>query len=313
MAEPRVSVVVPAYNATATIAATLRSIQAQTLADFELIVIDDGSSDGTPDLVDRIARDEPRLRLHRQANGGTAAARNAGIARARGEFVALLDNDDLWMPRYLELMTAALVAAPDAGFAYTDAWVLDDSTKRVRTKTVLEFYPPVPAGAAAPELLRLLIATNFVMSSVTARRTVLEEVGGFDPAVSGVDDYDLWLRILAAGHAAVPAPAPLLIQRDRHDSQSKDELTMISGHLAVLRRLAEDPHLDAESQRTLSRETRRFERWADGLAGRSSLQRQIYRLRGTIGRFRERRAYDRDWPAQPPAEVAAAFPDLASV
>lgn len=313
MSEPRVSVVVPAYNATRTIAATLRSIQAQTFTDFELIVIDDGSSDGTKELVEEIARDEPRLALHRQPNGGTAAARNAGIARARGEFVALLDNDDLWLPHYLESMTGALAAEPAAGFAYTDAWVLDDSTKRVRTKTVLEFYPPVPARGSAGELLRALIATNFVMSSVTARRAVLEQVGGFAPEVSGVDDYDLWLRILAAGHTAVPAPSPQLIQRDRPDSQSKDDLTMISGHLQVLRRLDADPDLDPEARPLLESEIRRFERWAGGLSGRSPVQRQIYRLRGAIGRYRQRRAYDREWPAQPPAAVAAAFPDLSSL
>lgn len=313
MSEPRVSVVVPAYNAIGTVAATIGSVLGQTMDDLELIVIDDGSSDGTAELVEELSTGDPRMRVVRQANGGTAAARNAGIAQAVGEFVSFLDNDDLWMPRYLELMTMALDSTPEAGLSYTDAWILDDETKRIRAKTVMEFFPTVPANAPAPTLLRTMLSTNFIMSSVTVRRSVLEQVGGFDSTVSGVDDYDLWLRILLAGHSVVRAPGTSLIQRDRPDSQSKNERKMIAGHAEVLRRIGADPGLDPESRLVAAQELRRFERWTDALSGGNPLLQALYRARRLVSRLRERLGHDRKWPVEPPPEVASAFPDLNSL
>lgn len=313
MSEPRASVVVPAYNALGTVEATIRSVLGQTMDDLELVVIDDGSTDGSAELAEELAAGDSRMHVFRQANGGTAAARNAGIARATGEFVSFLDNDDLWMPRYLELMTTALDSAPEAGLSYTDAWILDDETKRIRTRTVMDFFPTVPARASVPTLLRTMLSSNFIMSSVTVRRDVLEQLGGFDPTISGVDDYDLWLRILISGHSVVRAPGTLLIQRDRPDSQSKNEQKMIAGHAEVLRRIGEDPRLDPESRLVVARELRRFERWTDALSGGNRPLQALYRARRLVSELRERVGHDRKWPVEPPPEVASAFPDLSAL
>ena len=112
---PRFSVIVPAYNATGTIEATIRSVLAQTATELELIVVDDGSTDGTGDLVAAIASTDERVELIAQPNQGTAGARNTGIARASAAYVSFLDNDDLWMPRYLEAAGEALDAGPRSG------------------------------------------------------------------------------------------------------------------------------------------------------------------------------------------------------
>ena len=145
---PAFSVVVPAYNATRTIGATIGSILRQSHEDLELIVVDDGSSDGTPDLVREFGANDERLRLVEQPNKGTAGARNTGIGEARADLVAFLDNDDMWMPSYLEMMGAALERAPEAGFAYTDAWILNDATGRILKKPSLEHYETVPDPAS---------------------------------------------------------------------------------------------------------------------------------------------------------------------
>ena len=165
MPVPRFSVVVPAYNGSETIAATIESVLGQTETDLELIVVDDGSADDTVAVVSRF-RSDPRVTLIEQENQGTAAARNTGIAAAQGEYVAFLDNDDLWMPEYLAEAGAALDREPDAGFAYCDAWGFDDATRRFLRRTELESRPDAGPGAGSEATLEQLVRVNFVMSSV---------------------------------------------------------------------------------------------------------------------------------------------------
>jgi glycosyltransferase involved in cell wall biosynthesis len=287
---PRFSVIVPAYNATGTIEATIRSVLAQTAADLELIVVDDGSTDGTGDIVAAIAATDERVELIAQPNQGTAGARNTGLARASAGYVSFLDNDDLWMPRYLEAAGEALDGAAAAAFAYCDAWTLVHTTSRLRRRTELEARPgPEPA---------------------TVRAGALREVGGFAREVTGTDDYDLWFRLMLAGHTAVRAgDTPLLLQRDRDDSQSKDDVLMLRGLLLVLERTLADPRAPT--------------------AARPLLERRIHALEGTIAKapetglaqtsntFRRRGARLREqlWPGsvyrETPPAVAAAFPELA--
>ena len=140
---PTFTVVIPAYNARTLIGSAIRSVLAQTRDDFELVVVDDGSQDGTPEVVSGI--DDPRLRLVRQDNTGTAGARNRGIQESSGRLVSFLDNDDLWMPTYLERMGAELDADAGAGFAYTDGWGFDDRTRRIMRRSAMSGQrPPCP-------------------------------------------------------------------------------------------------------------------------------------------------------------------------
>ncbi len=193
---PRVSVVIPNFNAGRYIAATLRSVYAQQGVELEVIVVDDGSSDGSAEQVER---DFPQVRLIRQANAGVAVARNRGIDEARHEWIAFVDADDLWLPGKLQAQFERLAASPGARMAFT-AWVTWSSDE------------PEPSAAWLAELgqraaqedswLRadgwiypeLLLDCNVWTSGVLAERALLRELGGFDVGLRIGEDYDLWLR-----------------------------------------------------------------------------------------------------------------------
>ncbi len=304
MPVPRFSVVVPAYNGSETIAATIESVLGQTETDLELIVVDDGSADDTVAVVSRF-RSDSRVTLIEQENQGTAAARNTGIAAAQGEYVAFLDNDDLWMPEYLAEAGAALDREPDAGFAYCDAWGFDDASRRFLRRTELESRPDAGPGAGSEATLEQLVRVNFVMSSVCTRRSVLEELGGFDATVRGTDDYDLWLRIMLAGHGAVRAGArPLLLQRGRHDSQSADESMMDRNLRLVLERVVDNPR---SSPAVVAAARERIAEVDRALARRAG---PGDRAASAARRVRDALMPDRRWLERAPTEVERAFPDL---
>jgi GT2 family glycosyltransferase len=308
---PRFSVIVPAYNATATLGMTIRSILAQTDPDFELVVVDDGSSDGTVALAREFETD-PRVRVVVQENQGTAGARNTGIAQTAAGYVAFLDNDDLWMPGYLEAMGAALDAEERAGFAYCDAWNLDDETLRIARMTELESRPAPRPGATHEEIVTRLVDENFVMSSITARREALVEIGGFDTTIRGTDDYDLSLRILLAGWTTVQAgDAPLLLQRGRHDSQSKNERMMDVNRRIVMRRVLDDERSGESTKRAAAEVVAEIDAWLDE-DGQPTMRRRGAELVTRAARLRNRLRADRLYCDEPPEAVAAAFPELRS-
>ena len=310
---PRASVVIPAYNAPRTIVSTIRSIRAQTEEDWELIVVDDGSSDETPEVVEGLTAEDARIRLIRQENQGVAGARNTGIGEAAADVVAFVDNDDVWLPQYLEAMLGALDAAPDAGLAYTDGWAFDDRRKRIfkESAMVLARPPESPAGTREGLLVQLA-HSNFILSSAAMRRVALAEVGGFDPSVTGSDDYDLWVKLALAGYGFVKPAGRLVIQRDRSDSQSKDELPTYTRHHEVIRRIAEGDDVP-ESARAVARgRLAENERYLAAITGRDPRLARRHRMRRALGSIRRaivpRRSYRR-----PPPEIAAAFPDLRSL
>jgi cellulose synthase/poly-beta-1,6-N-acetylglucosamine synthase-like glycosyltransferase len=249
-ARPICTVVIAAYNAAATICQALDSVLAQSRQDFEVIVVDDGSTDGTAERAARHLADL-RFRIHRQRNAGPAAARNAGIGLARGRYVAMLDSDDLWLPHYLERMVEALEHSEGPGFAFTRAWVLDRATSRFRKQP---WSPRARATTDPQALLGALIEANFVFNSVTIRRTVLRAVGGYDPAILASEDYELWLRLAARGHGAAYVPGPLCICSDRPGSLSHDPRRMAAGlcdtyrKLLAHERLAPDTHARARDR-----------------------------------------------------------------
>jgi glycosyltransferase involved in cell wall biosynthesis len=300
-----VSVVVPAYNAAATVAASVRSALGQTVGSLEVIVVDDGSTDDTAAVVTELARGEARVRLVSQANAGLPAARNAGIRAARGRFVAFLDSDDLLLPRYLSLAAEALDADPGAALAYTDALVFDPVSGRVRERTAMaRSRPPVPAPADRDGFLYELLQRNFVFVATVVRRTVLEQLGGFDASLRSAEDYDLWLRILLAGHRAVCVPGTLALYRKHPGQMSRNLALMSENVLAVYERLAldtlpSDAHraLVVMARRRLRRETRILR-----LAGRAVPVGLAARLK--------RSGVGEAWYERAPLEVEAAFPDL---
>ncbi len=190
-----VSVIIPAYNAERYIADAIESALGQTLPPYEIIVVDDGSTDGTADVVRRYG--EP-VRLLLQRNRGPAAARNRGLMEARGEFVAFLDADDVWTRRNLELQVAALTASPRACLSYGRIQWFSGRPSASLSETEPS-HDPQPAGDVLPVLvLRHLWATP----AVVVRRGAVLSVGGFDDALRIGEDYDLWLRLASGGPVA---------------------------------------------------------------------------------------------------------------
>jgi glycosyltransferase involved in cell wall biosynthesis len=309
-AGPTFSVVMPAYNSAATIRTAIGSVLTQTRADLELIVCDDGSTDATPKLVETIAAEDSRLRMIRSDHRGVSAARNSGIKASRGELVSFLDSDDLWMPGYLGAVAVALEENPEAGFAYTDAWVLHDNTKRIHRRTELESRPPPAPGASIEEVLATLASHNFLLiGTVTVRRSIFDEAGIFDPSLHSAEDYDLWLRIVAAGHPPVLAPGTPVILRD-HASVSKDARFMSRGFEVALRRLVE-ARGTPEAAREIAREKmRRFDRFGSRRTVGARVTATIYSLRLGLTKLVNRVWLSRYLRRTPPTEVTAAFPDL---
>jgi glycosyltransferase involved in cell wall biosynthesis len=267
MPAPAFSVVVAAYNASATIGACLRSVQLQTRDDLEVIVVDDGSGDETAAIVAGEAATDRRIRLVSQANSGVSAARNAGVASARADLIGFLDSDDLWLPGYLEHAGRALAAAPDAGLAYADSRALLDSDKRVHRQTALE-ASAMSVGLDDPQrLLERLLEVNFITASaVTVRREVLDHVGAFAPELDTCEDWDLWLRIASAGYRLVRAGVkPLVLTRESATSASKNALAMARGACRAMERaLAQQPQ-DSRSAAVA----------AEQLAGQQALARRL--------------------------------------
>jgi len=235
---PRVSVIIPTYNRSRYIAEAIRSVQAQTHRDVEIIVADDGSTDNTRDIVSQFGQGVTYLQLpHR---GQAAATRNAGLRAAEGEYVAFLDSDDLFLPGKLALQLAVLEQHPEAGLAYSNGYFFRDDPQVPIGRTLDGL--PTPTGDALADLLR----GNFLTSPVVlVRADCLDVVGLFDerPEFFAVEDYDLWLRI-AAHFPFVYAPGDVAAIRRHKQSISRDVASLRSRALLVLAKLeASDPDL----------------------------------------------------------------------
>ncbi|WP_182915631.1 glycosyltransferase family 2 protein [Massilia cavernae] len=196
MNTPLVSVIIPCYNAERYIGATIASVLAQGQAGMEIIVVDDGSSDGSVALV---RREFPQVRVEQQVNAGVAAARNRGLGMARGEWVAFVDADDIWLPGKLAAQFAQMDAVPGCRMSYT-AWQVWPSAAPLPTSEQLEQLAAIAGDSARwggasgwiyPDLLLDCVVWT---STVLARRSLFEEIGGFDPTLRIGEDYDLWLR-----------------------------------------------------------------------------------------------------------------------
>lgn len=189
MPAPRVSVVMPAYNCAATVRDAVDSVLAQDDIDLELIVVDDGSTDGTRDVLAGYGK---RLRLLRQANAGPAAARNRALALARGEYIAFLDADDLWLPGKLRAQLDYFARHPDIDVVYGH-WI------RWNAGEPPPASPPDTEGIdeTASGWIYTGMLLDSMIHSITAlvRRDVIDAIGGFDESLRTGEDYDFWLRV----------------------------------------------------------------------------------------------------------------------
>jgi glycosyltransferase involved in cell wall biosynthesis len=193
MNAPTVTVLITAYNAERWLPETLASVRAQTGVEFEILVVDDGSTDGTLALLRRTAAEEPRLRIVPQANAGIARARNRGLAEARGRYTCLLDADDLFLPGKLARQVAALDAAPGPAFCLTRSRrFIDEATGR---RLLAEISLPSAGGDYVRRLSLLDIYSMQLFNTALVPTAVLREIGGWDPAYSTAEDWSTWMTI----------------------------------------------------------------------------------------------------------------------
>jgi glycosyltransferase involved in cell wall biosynthesis len=204
---PLVSVIIPTYNRGWIIKEAIDSVLAQDYRDFELIVVDDGSTDNTPEVLDAY---RGTIKVFRQENKGVSAARNRGIAEASGRFIAFLDSDDLWLPQKLSRQVEFFNTTPDALICQTEeVWIR--SGVRVNPKKRHQ----KPSGMIFEPSLALCLVSP---SAVMIRRSLLEIVGNFDETLPACEDYDLWLRI-SCRFPVYRIDTPLIIKRGGHEDQ----------------------------------------------------------------------------------------------
>ena len=189
MASPRISVVLPTYNQAQYLGQAIQSVLAQTFADWELILVDDGSTDATPQCVAQFQ--DSRVRYIVQHNEERSRARNRGIREARGALIAFLDADDFWLPAYLATQVAKMDAYPSAGLSYT--WNYDTNV----TGQIIGRRGYGKSGLQDQDefFKAMLLGNRMIVDCVVVRAAIIQDAGCFDPDIVHVEDWDLWLRI----------------------------------------------------------------------------------------------------------------------
>jgi teichuronic acid biosynthesis glycosyltransferase TuaG len=224
---PTVSVIIPAYNAEAFLARAIRSVEAQTFRDFELLVVDDGSTDGTAE----VAQGFSSVRYVRGSHGGEAPARNRGLEEATGELVAFVDADDEWLPEKLARQVFFMQRL-GSSFSYTDSYVVQDR-HRVRYSTLAR---PRHGEILLPLIDDWLEQAFFIPTEVMASRALLQSAGGFEEGLPtpGHVDYGLWLKLALQGTRFDYLDEPLALYYRGHPSITSDAVAMVERHRLAL-------------------------------------------------------------------------------
>lgn len=223
---PKVSIIIPTYNRAAMVREAIESVLDQSYTDWELIVVDDGSTDDTGAAL---ASFSPHLTYVYQEHKGVSAARNRGAVLAQGEYLAFLDSDDLWLRHKLRRQMEFMALHPEARICYTEEiWI----RRGVRVNPMKKHKKY--SGMIFPYCLPLCIISP---SSALFTRTLFEEAGMFDESLAVCEDYDLWLRI-AARHPVYLVDEPLIVKRGGHDDQlSRSRTGQDRYRIAVLEKL----------------------------------------------------------------------------
>jgi len=230
-----VSIIMPAFNAAKYFPETLDSIKNQSYTAWELIVVDDGSTDETATLVESFARIDSRIKLIRQANGKQGKARNNGIRHAKGEWIAFLDADDIWTPNKLEVQLSKTVEL-NSDLSFTDGYIClnnDMSRRDHRFGVENKLYQ-------GNEGVQLFHAQNRIpTSTVLVKKSVLEKAGGFpeDLDIQNCEDYFLWTRLLAEGYQLQGIKETLLLYRVYPESSTGKEIKLLFPLLNCLIRI----------------------------------------------------------------------------
>lgn len=259
---PAVSVIIPTRNRAALLEEAITSVFAQTYQDWELIVVDDGSTDHTPSVVQRYDQRGHLVRYHHQVSQGPGAARNTGLALARGEFIAFLDDDDLWLPEKLGTQVGYLRRHPDVGFVYCPMRVLEPDGR----------WDGMKPSAAHEPTWEALLRHSFIPPSVVVRRVCFDACGAFAEHLAVAEDYDLWLRV-GRRFPFGATTEPLAVYR-RHGANVTRHMTSRSYecHVQIFQRLRKD-HAESPRHRAIV-EGRLAKEWH--LLGKAYLEERRY-------------------------------------
>lgn len=280
MKPPLISICVPAYNAERFLPATLESIRAQRFSDWELIVTEDGSRDSTEDIVREFARSVPQsVRYDRHTeNLGLPATRNTGIASARGEWIALLDSDDVWTTGHLESV-AALIPGTSAELIHAGSVLFDSDSGR-------ELEVRAPSAKVVSEFPRSLFNGEYIIqpSSVVLRRRLWEDVGGFDPTFRYVEDREMWIRCARTGAQFVYTGLNTCLYRKHAAAISRHGFAMALASARVF-----EKNIDWEAVPSRLRRNQAADAWF--AAGRIALRNDPASARGFFSRALRHRAF----------------------
>jgi glycosyltransferase involved in cell wall biosynthesis len=285
-----VSIVIPTYNRAYCLGRAIDSVRAQTYPNFEIIIVDDGSTDETRALVEGLAGSDGRVRYFYQANAGVSAARNRGLGEVRGDYVALLDSDDVWLPWKLEVQLACQDFLPQAGMIWTDMEAVGPDGRVVNPKYLRTMYDAYrwftseqlfsasdpldrvmtrpagvpPATLYVGDIFSPMVVGNLVhTSTVVMRRALLERVGGFDEGlrVAG-EDHDFHARTCREGPVAFLDLSSIQYQVGMPDRLSQHTRMVAINYLqTVQRRLREDRDRIRLPRRTINRVVARAHGW----------------------------------------------------
>ena len=223
---PLVTVITPTYNRADFLPQAIDGVLAQTYGNFELIVVDDGSTDNTPDILSDYAKRDDRVRTFRQDNQGQSIARNKAIQEARGEFICFLDSDNHWPDHKLEQQVDLFRENPDVDVIYGDIVTVDESDTELSRKNMSRY---------SGNIARWMLRDNCVsMNTAMAKRRCFDEMGGMSGERRVADDYDLWLRF-SARYKFLYVPEYWAYYRVMEDQISSDKTARFDSNEAIIR------------------------------------------------------------------------------
>lgn len=235
-----ISVITPTYNRARYLPAAVRSVLHQTFQDLELIIVDDGSVDDTLAVLESL-RSDNRVRYFYQQNKGQSHARNFALQKAKGDYVAFLDSDDLWEPEKLEMQLAVFKANPEVDIVHGDEAMIDEKGEVISRRNMRRY---------SGRITRFLLADNSVsITTALVRRRCFDEMGGFDTSVGVADDYELWLRF-SARYLFHYEPGIVASYRVMEDQISSDKRRRFSANEQIIQTFLErDGHILSSSER----------------------------------------------------------------
>jgi glycosyltransferase involved in cell wall biosynthesis len=249
---PQVSVIMPAYNVAPYLREAVESVIAQTFRDWELVIVNDGSTDETGALARELAQLDPRIRPIEQENRGLAGARNTALREARGELFALLDSDDIWEPGFLQAQVDVFAQYPDTALVSGSARLLGGPRNGEPARPIVPGHPVLTLEQMIADEAAVFIMTTF-------RRSVVDVIGPFDAAKRRSEDWDFWLRAVAAGFVFRRNWQPLAWYRVREGSLSRNTTAMLTEMLHTLSKVRPYVAEGSAGHRALTSQVARFE------------------------------------------------------